>query len=342
MGACGPALVLTCLVAIWGLFEQGSRLFTPFLFLIQGLPDELKDGPRGYRTPLWTMAFRLFFDVQLAVSMVLVLLVGPDLISQDLRFNAIPLYLSRPLRRFEYFLGKLGVIAVFLSAVTIAPALLAFALGYGFSLDPTVIRDTARLLLASVAFGIIVVVFGGPVHAGAFVVIAEFAIRRRDVDGVLDGQQHHRRSAGSDGEGRMVSAGFLYQQPAAGPRCAVRCRDGLGQDHERLRGWSSRWRDPRHGPVRTAAEAPVSGRATDVRSPLGRRGGYARRATENTAANGAGHLPLAMVGRGPHGPGGGLRRHPHDAHPQPRSAPLREIRSDSRFQIQHPKFKIKY
>jgi ABC-2 type transport system permease protein len=157
LGACVPALVLTCVVAIWGLFEQGSRLFTPFLFLIQGLPDELKAGPRGYRTPLWTLAFRMFFDVQLSVSMILVLLVGPDLISQDLRFNAIPLYLSRPLRRFEYFLGKLGVIAVFLSAVTIAPAVLAFALGYGFSLDTTVIRDTGRLLLASVAFGLIVV-----------------------------------------------------------------------------------------------------------------------------------------------------------------------------------------
>jgi ABC-2 type transport system permease protein len=161
LGACVPALVLTCLVAIWGLFEQRSQLLTPFLFFIEGLPEGLKAGPRGYRTPLWTMAFRLFFDVQLSVSMMLVLLVGPDLISQDLRFNAIPLYLSRPLRRFEYFLGKLGVIAVFLSAVTIAPALLAFVLGYGFSLDPTVIRDTARLLLASLAFGIIVVASAG-------------------------------------------------------------------------------------------------------------------------------------------------------------------------------------
>jgi ABC-2 type transport system permease protein len=161
MGACLPALVLTGLLAIWGLFEQQSRFLTPFLFLFQNLPDAVKAGPKGFRTELWTLAFRQFFDIQLTVSMILVLLVGPDLISQDLRFNAIPLYLSRPLRRFEYFLGKLGVIAVFLSAVTILPTLLAFLLGYGFSLDPTVIRDTARLLLASMAFGIIVVVSAG-------------------------------------------------------------------------------------------------------------------------------------------------------------------------------------
>ena len=73
--------------------------------------------------------------------MILVLLVGPDLISQDLRFNAIPLYLSRPVRRFEYFLGKLGVIGVFLGAVTIGPALLAFALGMA-SASTAVVRDT--------------------------------------------------------------------------------------------------------------------------------------------------------------------------------------------------------
>ncbi len=65
------------------------------------------------------------------------------------------------MRRFEYFLGKLGVIAVFISVVTIAPALLAFALGFGFSLDPTVVRDTGRLLLASLAFGAIVVASAG-------------------------------------------------------------------------------------------------------------------------------------------------------------------------------------
>ncbi len=161
MAACLPALVLTGLLAIWGLFEQGSEFLRPYLFLFQNLPADIRSGPKAFRTPLWTLAFRQFFDIQLTVSMILVLLVGPDLISQDLRFNAIPLYLSRPMRRFEYFLGKLGVIAVFLSAVTIVPAVLAFVLGYGFSLDPAVIRDTGRLLLASIAYGIIVVASAG-------------------------------------------------------------------------------------------------------------------------------------------------------------------------------------
>ena len=153
----GPAFLLSIFLIIWGLFETKSTLLTPFFVLFQNLPEELKAGPKGYRGAIWTLAVRQFFEAQLFFSMVLVLLVGPDLISQDLRFNALPLYLSRPVRRFEYFLGKLGVIAVFLGATTILPVLLAFLLGFGFSLDPTVVRDTGRLFLGSIAFGLVVV-----------------------------------------------------------------------------------------------------------------------------------------------------------------------------------------
>jgi ABC-2 type transport system permease protein len=159
--ACIPSVLLAGFLVLWGLFEQGSRLLTPLLMLLQNLPEELRAGPRGYRTALWTLAVRQFFEVQLFFPMILVLLVGPDLISQDLRFNAIPLYLSRPVRRFEYFLGKLGVIAAYLAVVTVVPVLLAFLLGYGFSLDPTVVRDTARVLFGSLAFCAIVVVSAG-------------------------------------------------------------------------------------------------------------------------------------------------------------------------------------
>jgi ABC-2 type transport system permease protein len=153
--------LLSAFLAVWSLFEKNSSLLTPILFFFQNLPDELRAGPRGYRTVIWTLAFRQFFGIQLFFSMILVLLIGPDLISQDLRFNAIPLYLSRPVRRLEYFLGKLGVIAAYLSVVTIVPVVVAFALGFGFGLDVSVFRDTARLLCASIAFGLIVVVSAG-------------------------------------------------------------------------------------------------------------------------------------------------------------------------------------
>jgi ABC-2 type transport system permease protein len=156
-----PAIVLAAFLALWGLFEQKSDFIKPFLFLFQGLPDAIREGPRGFRTTIWTMAFHFFLWVEVGLSMILVLLVGPDLISQDLRFNAIPLYLSRPMRRIDYFAGKLAVIVGFLSAVTILPVLLAYLVGVGFSLDLTVVRDTWRLLVMSLLYGLVVAVVSG-------------------------------------------------------------------------------------------------------------------------------------------------------------------------------------
>ena len=78
--------------------------------------------------------------------MILVLLVGPDLISQDLRFNAIPLYLRDRCGGSNTSWASWASSPSILSVVTIVPVLLAFVLGFGFSLDPTVIRDTGAHL----------------------------------------------------------------------------------------------------------------------------------------------------------------------------------------------------
>jgi ABC-2 type transport system permease protein len=152
VGGLAPALALAGFLILWGLFEQKATILEPLLFLFRGLPDEIRAGPESFRSTFWTLAFTLYFRVQTFFAFVLVMLVGPDLISQDLRLNALPLYLSRPLRRVDYFLGKFGVIATFLLGVMLVPALLAYLIGLAFSLDPAVLRDTWRVLAASVAF----------------------------------------------------------------------------------------------------------------------------------------------------------------------------------------------
>jgi ABC-2 type transport system permease protein len=156
-----PALGLAVVLAFWGLLEQKSDILQPFMFFIRSLPEEIQSGPKAYRNAVWTFAFSAFFNIETFFCMLLVLTVGPDLVSQDLRFNAVPLYLSRPLRRVDYFLGKLGVIAAFLASVAVAPAVAAYALGVAFSYDLGVFRDTWRLLAGSVAFGLIVVLSAG-------------------------------------------------------------------------------------------------------------------------------------------------------------------------------------
>lgn len=159
--AYAPALLLAAAVIVWGLLEQGSSLLDPIRFLLEGLPEEIRDGPKRYRMAFWTMAFHFFFSVQTFFVMILVLMVGPDLISQDLRFNAVPLYFSKPLTRFDYFMGKFGIIAFFLAMVTIVPAAAAWLIGVAFSFELSVFRDTGRILLGSIGFGVVLALSAG-------------------------------------------------------------------------------------------------------------------------------------------------------------------------------------
>lgn len=163
-----PALLLASVLCVWGLLERGSELIAIYApqieAILKGLgfrdPAILTD-PRQYRVEFWTLCYSFFMWAELRFSMILILLVGPNLISQDLRYNALPLYFSRPLRRIDYFLGKLGVILAFLVMVIIVPSLVAYVFGLLFSLDFTIVRDTFGLILSVVIYGLVIAVSAG-------------------------------------------------------------------------------------------------------------------------------------------------------------------------------------
>ena len=65
------------------------------------------------------------------VAFLVVLVAGPSLLAPDLKDNAMPLYLSRPLNKLQYVLGKLLVLLWLTGAVTWIPGLLlVFANAY--------------------------------------------------------------------------------------------------------------------------------------------------------------------------------------------------------------------
>jgi ABC-2 type transport system permease protein len=156
-----PAVGLVFALCVWGLHEQKSPLVAPIIAFFSFIPREIVENPKQFRTEIWTICYDYFLLTELRFSMILILLAGPSLISQDLRFNALPLYFSRPLRRIDYFMGKLGVIAWFLGMVLIVPSVIAYILGMAFSLDLSIIPDTFRLLLSSVAYGAVMTVSAG-------------------------------------------------------------------------------------------------------------------------------------------------------------------------------------
>jgi ABC-type transport system involved in multi-copper enzyme maturation permease subunit len=77
--------------------------------------------------------FRQFLEQQDFFVFVITVYVGAGLIANDRRANALQIYLSKPLMRAEYIAGKLAVLFVFLTAVTLVPALLLLLLQVMFA-----------------------------------------------------------------------------------------------------------------------------------------------------------------------------------------------------------------
>jgi ABC-type transport system involved in multi-copper enzyme maturation permease subunit len=166
-----PALGLIGAMVLWGLVEQKSETVLNLLRAV--LPPDVVQDPQAYRQVVWTLAYSFFFKVEMFFIMLLVAVAGPGLISQDLRFNALPLYFARPLTRLDYFLGKLGVIGALVLSVAVGPALFAYLMGVCFSLDLSVIKDTYPVLLGSVAYGLIVTI-----SVGTFILALSSLTRR--------------------------------------------------------------------------------------------------------------------------------------------------------------------
>ena len=83
---------------------------------------------------------RAFMVPQGILAFLMAFIVGPALISSDLRNNAMPLYLARPFARWEYVTGKALVLILLLSAITWVPGVLlfllqAFLVGDGWLID---------------------------------------------------------------------------------------------------------------------------------------------------------------------------------------------------------------
>jgi len=92
--------------------------------------------------------FRQFLEQQDFFVFIITVYVGAGLIANDRRANALQIYLSKPLMRSEYILGKLAVLFVFLSLVTLIPALLLLMLKVMFDGNFTFLKNNLFLIPA--------------------------------------------------------------------------------------------------------------------------------------------------------------------------------------------------
>jgi ABC-2 type transport system permease protein len=101
--------------------------------------------------------FREFLDQQSVFVFFITIYVGAGLIANDKRANALQIYLSKPLTRVEYIVGKLVTLLIFLVAVTWVPAILLLVLQMLFAGNFTFIRANLFLVPAITLFSAILV-----------------------------------------------------------------------------------------------------------------------------------------------------------------------------------------
>src|SRR5436305_10139192 len=97
-------------------------------FVHNTMAQQLLDLRLGRFLKIDNRWFAQFLQVQAWLGFLLAAAATPGMVSKDFANHALQLYLSRPLSRVEYLLGKISVIAVLLSVVTWIPGLLLFAL----------------------------------------------------------------------------------------------------------------------------------------------------------------------------------------------------------------------
>ena len=111
-------------------------------------------SPEDARHMVWSYLLLTFFRLPQGIAMVLIVgLIAPRLIAQDVRSRAFLLYFSRPIDVSHYVLGKSAIVWAFLMCITTLPALALYVGGILMSPNFSVITSTwdlpFRILLAS-------------------------------------------------------------------------------------------------------------------------------------------------------------------------------------------------
>ncbi|HEY7315021.1 MAG TPA: ABC transporter permease subunit [Gemmataceae bacterium] len=131
-------------VPVGGLGRMNPRhliqLFRVFL--------KLDGGPETYRN---------FFSYQGYIVMIVLALAGSILIGNDLRFGSLPYYLSKPLSRWHYLLGKALAVAVFINLMTTLPAAILFV-QWGVLESWDYLYERFDLLLGILGYGLVLTV----------------------------------------------------------------------------------------------------------------------------------------------------------------------------------------
>ena len=114
----------------------------------------------GRSLPLLQINGRFFEDFlsqQMFFTFIIAIYAGAGLISNDLKANALQIYLSKPITRQDYLIGKLGVLVFFLALPTLVPAVLLYVLAILFQANLGYFRDNPWVIGSIVGYALAII-----------------------------------------------------------------------------------------------------------------------------------------------------------------------------------------
>ena len=121
---------------------------TGFRKMIYSLFKMLDGSPEAYAT---------YFLWQCNIVMVMLALAGAIVVGNDVRFGSLPFYLSKPVGRWHYLLGKALAVAVVVNMLTTIPAVLLYV-EYSFLYDWAYVYHEPKLLAGILGYGAVLTV----------------------------------------------------------------------------------------------------------------------------------------------------------------------------------------
>lgn len=148
-----------------GSFREILRIFLPadaFPAVSLALNSFTPKAPEEFITvvrPVFWKAVMLQLQRSQSIAMVIMVgLIAPGLISQDVRSRAFLLYFSRPLTRVQYIAGKFATVGFFLLIITTLPQLLLYLFAVLLSPDISVLAYTYDIPLRTIAASAVMII----------------------------------------------------------------------------------------------------------------------------------------------------------------------------------------
>ena len=129
-----------------------SERIEDFSFMIREGTELFSVNPAYFKNYM-TNEFLLFMIVMIMVFC------GAGLISDDLKYNSLQLYFSRPLKKRHYFLGKAAVIVFFLFMVTLVPGIVFVLMKLIFSGNLKFFQQYPWLIVSILIYSIFITGF---------------------------------------------------------------------------------------------------------------------------------------------------------------------------------------